>query len=572
MKMWFPEWLNGYNQRIFRSDLAAGLTVGVMLIPQGMAYAMIAGLPPIYGLYASTLPLIIYAILGTSRQLAVGPVAMVSLLTASGIGVMAQQGTEEYIKLAVLLAMMVGVIQLLMGVFKLGFLVNFLSHPVISGFTSAAAIIIGLSQFSHLMGISIKGSHHAHEVILAIAQKANEVNWITLAIGIIGIMIIIGIRKKNKALPGQLFAVIFGIAVVKFFNLTEEGVLILGEVPAGLPTFKLPLMAWDSIQKLFPIALAISLVSFMESIAVAKAIQNKHRNYKVVPNRELMALGAANIGGAFIQSFAVTGGFSRTAVNDQAGAKTGMASLISAGLVMLTLLLLTPLFHFLPNAILASVILVAVFGLIDYKEAKHLWKSDQTDFWMLMTTFIGTLIFGIKEGIGLGVMLSLALLIFRTTRPHIAILGKVSGSRFYRNTSRFSGLEIRPDVLVIRFDAQLYFANVEYFSTQLENFALQKGESLRLIVLNAESINNLDSTAIRMLEEVYEHYQDLNIELVFASVKGPVRDALAKSHLMEKLGEKRFFMSIQDAIDCFDENCKNDLSFFKEFATQANLN
>jgi SulP family sulfate permease len=199
-----------------------------------------------------------------------------------------------------------------------------------------------------------------------------------------------------------------------------------------------------------------------------------------------------------------------------------------------------------------------------------LWKSDKTDFWMLITTFLGTLIFGIKEGIGLGVVLSLVLLIFRTTRPHIAILGKVPGSRFYRNTSRFSGLEIRPDILVIRFDAQLYFANVDYFTTQLENFAIQKGSQLRFIVINAESINNLDSTAIRMLEEVYEHYQNLNIELVFASVKGPVRDALAKSHLIEKLGEKRFFMSIQDAIDCFDQNCKNDNSFFKDFAIQSN--
>lgn len=570
MKFPIPDWFQGYNLPIFKNDFSAGLTVGVMLIPQGMAYSMIAGLPPIYGLYAATLPILIYAFLGTSRQLAVGPVAMVSLLTASGIGVMAQQGTEEYLSFAILLALLVGIIQLLLGVFKLGFLVNFLSHPVISGFTSAAALIIGLSQMSHLFGVSIQGGHHAHEIIWALIQKIDQINVYTLAIGILGIGIIVWVRKKYKSLPGQLFAVIFGILIVQFFGLTDFGVRILGEVPAGLPSFKLPVLEWKNIVALFPIALAISLVSFMESIAVAKAIQNKHRNYKVIPNRELIALGAANIGGAFIQSFPVTGGFSRTAVNDQAGAKTGMAGIISAGLVILTLLFLTPLFHFLPNAILASVILVAVFGLLDYNEAIHLWKSDKTDFWMLITTFLGTLIFGIKEGIGLGVVLSLVLLIFRTTRPHIAILGKVPGSRFYRNTSRFSGLEIRPDILVIRFDAQLYFANVDYFTTQLENFAIQKGSQLRFIVINAESINNLDSTAIRMLEEVYEHYQNLNIELVFASVKGPVRDALAKSHLIEKLGEKRFFMSIQDAIDCFDQNCKNDNSFFKDFAIQSN--
>ncbi|MGA1544716.1 MAG: SulP family inorganic anion transporter, partial [Saprospiraceae bacterium] len=419
----FLVWVKGYTNQQFKGDLSAGLTVGVMLIPQGMAYAMIAGLPPIYGLYSATLPLIIYALMGTSRQLAVGPVAMVSLLTASGISTLVEQGTDAFIQYAIVLALMVGIIQFLLGLFKLGFLVNFLSHPVISGFTSAAALIIGISQLQHLIGVKLPRSHHIHVILNEAFKALPDINGLTLLIGLTGIALIIIMKKYFKSVPGQLVAVVFGILAVWGLGLTDYGVLILGEVPKGLPQMGVPIFNLELIQDLFPIALAISLVSFMESIAVAKAIQARHKNYKVIPNQELISLGLANIGGSFFQSFPVTGGFSRTAVNDQAGAKTGLAAIISAGLIILTLLFLTPLFYYLPKAILASVIMVAVFGLIDYKEAQHLWHSNKTDFAMLLATFVATLSLGIEQGIGIGVILSLTLLIFKTTPPHIAILG-----------------------------------------------------------------------------------------------------------------------------------------------------
>jgi len=344
LKQFIPalSWLPNYKKENLKGDISAGLTVGVMLIPQGMAYAMIAGLPPIYGLYASTIPLIIYALLGTSRQLAVGPVAMVSLLTAAGIGTLAEGGTETYILLAVTLAFLVGLIQFLLGLFKLGFLVNFLSHPVISGFTSAAALIIGLSQLKHLLGIDIPRSHHVHEILLNAFERFDEINWLIFAVGIGGILIIKGIKLINKAIPGPLMAVLFGTLAVWGFGLAERGVKIVGEVPSGLPGFSLPTLDMDTLKILIPIALTIALVSFMESIAVAKAIQAKHRDYKVLPNQELIALGMANIGGSFLQSYPTTGGFSRTAINDQSGANTGLASIISAGLIILTLLFLTP--------------------------------------------------------------------------------------------------------------------------------------------------------------------------------------------------------------------------------------
>lgn len=561
------EWLPAYRSENLRGDLSAGLTVGVMLIPQGMAYAMIAGLPPIYGLYASTIPLILYALFGTSRQLAVGPVAMVSLLTAAGIGALAEGGTETYISLAIALALFVGLIQFLLGVFRLGFLVNFLSHPVISGFTSAAALIIGLSQLKHLLGIKLEGSHYVHEILIEAAARIGEAHLITFLIGILGIVLIMGARRINKAIPGPLLAVVFGILAVWGFGLAEQGVKIVGEVPSGLPSLVIPQFNLANFNTLLPTALAIALVSFMESIAVAKAIQAKHKDYKVDANQELIGLGIANIGGSFFQSYPTTGGFSRTAVNDQAGAKTGLAAIISAVLIALTLLFLTPLFYYLPNAILASVIMVAVFGLIDIREAVHLWHADRSDFWMLIVTFVGTLALGIEQGILIGVVLSIAIIIFRTTMPHFAVLGKIPGKPHYKNITRFDDLEVRDDVLIMRFDARLYFANVNYFKERVEEEMAKKGKKLKLFVLDANSINGLDSSGMHALEEIIDYCNEQGIAFNLASVKGPVRDILLRGGLVDKIGEENLFMRIQHAVDRFDEK---DEQRYEKYVLQAN--
>ena len=547
------DWLPTYKRGDLKGDLSAGLTVGVMLIPQGMAYAMIAGLPPIYGLYASTLPLILYAIFGTSRQLAVGPVAMVSLLTAAGVGAIAEMGTEQYIGLALTLALIVGVLQFLFGAFRLGFLINFLSHPVVSGFTSAAALIIGLSQLKHLLGVDLPRSHHIHEIIISALERAAEINWTTVAIGMAGIALIIGLRRINRSLPGALVAVVMGILAVSLLDLTAMGVKIVGEIPSGLPSLSMPVFDIESIRALLPIGLTIAFVGLMESMAVAKAIQAKHKNYKVRPNQELIALGVANLGAAFFQGYPVTGGFSRTAVNDQAGAKTGMASIISAILIVLTLLFLTPLFHNLPNAILAAVIMVAVFGLIDYKEAVYLWRTNKSDLVVLLTTFFATLGLGIEAGIIVGVALSIALVVYRTSRPHIATLGKIPGSRFYRNVERFDELEQREDVLIIRPDAQLYFANVNFIKDHLEEELAEKGDRLRAIIINGESMNNIDSSGIHMLNELLDELRADDIDLYFCGLNGPVRDGMAVSGFTERLGADHLFMSVHEAIQCLDK-------------------
>lgn len=562
------DWLPNYSNSFLKGDISAGLTVGVMLIPQGMAYSMLAGLPPIYGLYASIVPLILYAIFGTSRQLAVGPVAMVGLLISAGVGNLADIGSEKFIALAIVLAFMVGVMQFALGLFRLGFLVNFLSHPVISGFTSAAALIIGLSQLKHLLGIDIPRSNYIHEIITNAFSNLEAVHLPTLILGVVAIAVIMILKKVNKAIPGPLVAVVLGVLAVYFFGLHESGLKIVKEVPEGLPPFSMPMLNMEDLKALLPVAITISLVGFMESIAVAKAIQSKHKDYKVDPNQELIGLGIANIGGSFFSAFPTTGGFSRTAVNDQAGAKTGMAAIISATLIALTLLFLTPLFYYLPKAILASIIMVAVFGLIDVKEVKHLWKSDKRDLAMLIVTFVGTLTLGIEEGIIIGVILSLVMIIFQTTRPHYAVLGNMPGTKLFKNTQRFKEAKLREDVLVYRLDARLYFANVTFFKDTLETEILEKGDKLKLLVLDAASINSLDSSGFHALHDVLEDCRSNGIKMVLSGVKGPVRDALQRSDLVNYIGLGNFYVTVYDAIDSFD---KGESTNFESMTLQTDV-
>ena len=548
MRQYFPilDWAKNYKKEYLSGDLSAGLTVGVMLVPQGMAYSMLAGLPPIYGLYASTIPLIIYAIFGTSRQLAVGPVAMVALLVSSGVGALADLGSAEFVGLAILLALMVGVIQFLMGVFRFGFIVNFLSHPVIAGFTSAAALIIGFSQLKHLLGISIPRGK-VHETIINVVENFNQINLPTLALGGTAILIILAIKRMKRRIPAPLIVVVLGILAVYLFNLTTIGVKIVGDVPSGFPFFSLPSVDLNALQILLPTALTISFVSFMESIAVAKAIQKKHKDYEIDNNQELIGLGLSNIVGSFFKSFPVTGGFSRTAVNDQAGAKTGLAAIISAILVTLTLLFLTDYFYNLPTAILSAIIMVAVFGLIDIKEAKHLWKTDKKDFSLFMITAIGTLILGIEEGILLGAALSLLVVIYTISYPHIATLGRSSDKHIYRNLKRFDDVEPVPQTLIVRLDARLYFANINYFKDFVWK-ELKRYPDTKTFILDAKAINGLDSSGVHFLTDFIEELQDRGITFFIVDVKGIVRDVLSRSGLMAIIGEDKICNNIDEVV------------------------
>lgn len=537
-----------------------------MLIPQGMAYAMIAGLPPIYGLYAAFIPQLIYSLFGTSRQLSVAPVAMISLLIGAGISEFAAQGSDAYIQLAILLAMVVGLLQLLFGLFRMGFLVNFLSQPVISGYTSSAAIIIGLSQLKHLLGVDMPSSNLIHKIFQHTATHIDQSHVITIIIGIASIILMVIIKSLNKSLPGPLIIVIFGVLAVSIFGLEATGVMIVGNVPEGLPSFSLPEIDMEDISKLLPLALLISLVGFMESISISKAIQAKKKTYRVSANKELIGLGMANISGSLFGSFPISGGFSRTAVNEQAGANTNVSSWISSAIVGLTLLFFTPLFYNLPKAILAAIIMVAVFGLIDVKTAVLLFKTNKKDFLMLLVTFLSTLIFGVQIGILTGVVLSLGLVIHRSVYPHLAELGKLPDTNYYRNLSRFPEACERADALIFRFDSELYFANINYFRERLEHMMEKKGSALKVIVLNAQSIYALDSSAAKGLEEIVDDCHKRKIDFYMTEVIGPVRDMLKKTGLFEKIGEDHFRMRVQDALDYFDTNVKPAHSY----ATQSN--
>jgi SulP family sulfate permease len=554
LKRFLPilSWLPGYKSQFLPGDLSAGLTVGVMLIPQGMAYAMIAGLPPVYGLYAAMIPQIIYAIFGTSRQLAVGPVAMDSLLVAAGISMFAVSGTDQYIALALLLALLMGLMQFAFGILRLGFLVNFLSRPVISGFTSAAALIIGINQLKYLIGVDLERGNNIFIILYDAVLSYADISWLTVIIGVGGIIILKNAKKVHKAIPGALVVVALGIIIVWLFGLDEQGVSIVGVVPKGMPQFALPDINSAYLTDLLPAALTLSLIAFMEAISVAKALQSKHKSeYQIQPNQELIGLGLANIVGSMFGSYPTTGGFSRSAVNEQSGAKTNLAAIISAGLIALTLLFLTPLFYYLPKAILASVIMVAVFGLIDFKLPGYLWKTRKEDFYMLLTAFVVTLAIGIKEGILISVAMSLVAMIYRSTKPHYAVLGKLPQATEYRNVERFPEVEIFPEALIIRYDAELYFANANHFVESVKKEIAKKGDSLRLVIIHGGSMAHIDSTGYQALVDLILDLEKEEIRLILTNLIGPTRDFLLRAEFDEQVGPNRRYNDIQSGIDEF---------------------
>ena len=522
-----------------------------MLIPQGMAYAMIAGLPVEFGLYAALVPQIIYALTGTSRQLAVGPVAMDSLLVAAGLTTIATVGSNDYISLAIVLALMMGIIQLVLGILNAGFLVNFLSKPIISGFTSAAALIIASNQISNLSGIPIDRNTKIHQIFSDFLEFAPQINGTTIAVGLSAIVLILAISRFGKKLPTALITVVLGILCEKFLNLANNGVDIVGTIPSGLPEFGTPNLSGANVLELLPIALTLALVAFMEAYSVSKILSEKH-GYKIDPNQELRALGLANITGSFFQSYPTSGGFSRTAVNEQAGASTPLSSVFAAILIGLTLLFLTPLFYHLPLSALAAIIITAVLKLFDYKLPITLWNNHRTEAVLLLATFTSTLFIGMIEGIAIGVLLSIAVLVFKQTRPHYTELGRIKDLQgVYRNTRRFPEAITSEDILIIRFDAPLHFANHRFLQTVIFEL-LDSRKKVKSVILCAESISYIDASGINALEKLITDLESREIDFRLAAAIGPVRDAIKASKLISIIGETKCFTSIKNAVEDFD--------------------
>ena len=494
---------------------------------------------------------------------------MDSLIVATGVSTVALAGSESYIAIAILLGLMVGTIQFILGVFSLGFIVNFLSKPVITGFTSAIALIIGFNQFRNLLGVDFIQSDQIQYILQDIWLQIATFNTHTTIIGLISVVIIIVFRKINKKIPNALIVVILGILIMKYFGKSFNDVSIVKEVPSGLPVFGTPEFDVDLIRELLPIAVTLVMVGYLETISIGKSLEAKQDEYRIRPNQELIALGLSNMVGSLFKSYPTTSSFSRSAINQESGGKTGMAALISVFMVVITLLFLTPLFYHLPKTVLAAIIIVAVFGLINFKEAAFLWRANNLDFWLMLSTFIATLLLGIEYGIIVGVGLSLVVLIFRTSRPYITELGKVPDSNFYRNKNRFEEVIIEEDILVFRFDAQIFYANSSYFRDNLDEMTAQKGKALKLIVLDAESINRVDSTGVEMLKERIRYYQKKEIIFYFAGVKGPVRDDFFRSGILEIIDINHFFMKANQAVKFYKTGDRKKQEKYAKYIHQA---
>ena len=549
LSRWLPilMWLPQYSREQLSSDALAAVIVTIMLIPQSLAYAMLAGLPPEMGLYASILPLVAYAIFGTSRTLAVGPVAVVSLMTAASVGELAAQGTADYAGLAIALAFLSGVMLIILGIFRLGFLANFLSHPVIAGFITASAILIAASQLKHILGVPMTGDN-LWEMLASLSGAIGRTHVITLAIGTAATAFLFWVRARFKPLllrlgfaarPADMISKagpVAAIAVTSIlawaYNLGDAGVRLVGSIPQGLPPLTWPAVDAALWSQLVVPALLISLVGFVESISVAQTLAAKRRQ-RIVPDQELIGLGASNIAAAVTGGFPVTGGFARSVVNFDAGAETPAAGAFTAIGILLASVMLTPLLFFLPQATLAATIIVAVLSLIDLSIIRRTFAYAKSDFAAMLATIVGTLSFGVEIGIMTGVGLSLVLLLYRSSHPHFAVVGQVPGTEHYRNVLRHAVLTYEK-ILSLRIDESLTFVNARFLEDTVYD-SVAANPALEHVILMCPAINHIDASALESLEAINHRLKDAGVTLHLSEVKGPVMDRLKPTHFMKDL-------------------------------------
>ncbi|WP_394178453.1 SulP family inorganic anion transporter [Yoonia maritima] len=553
-------WGKDYNRTTLSNDLVAAVIVTIMLIPQSLAYALLAGLPPEAGLYASIAPIILYTIFGTSRALAVGPVAVVSLMTAAALSNIVEQGTMGYAVAALSLAALSGVILLAMGLFRLGFIANFLSHPVIAGFITASGLIIAASQLKHILGIDAEG-HNLLDLLVSLFQHLPETNIITAVIGISATAFLFWVRKGLKPLLEKtgLSAGLTGVAVkagpvavvvvttlaVWLFGLANQGVKIVGDVPQSLPPLTMPSLSPTLLGQLLLPAFLISIIGFVESISVAQTLAAKKRQ-RIDPDQELIGLGAANVGAAFTGGFPVTGGFSRSVVNFDAGAETPAAGAFTAIGLAIAALALTPLIFFLPKATLAATIIVAVLSLVDFSILSRAWSYSKADFAAVLTTILLTLALGVEVGVSAGVGLSVLLHLYKTSRPHIAEVGLIAGTEHFRNILRHD-VQTHPEIVTLRVDESLYFANARYLEDQVQN-RVAGDEHVRHVILQCSAVNEIDLSALESLEMINERLHEMGVSLHLSEVKGPVMDKLREQHFLQELSGK-VYLSQYEAVE-----------------------
>lgn len=547
LKKWLPatDWLAEYRPEWLKGDIAAGLTVAVMLIPQAMAYAVLAGLPPIYGLYCSLAPLVVYALLGTSRHISFGPAAINMLMVAAGVGALAKPGSQEYIELAILLGLITGVIEIAMGLGGLGFLVNFLSRPVIAGFMAAAPLLIAFSQVGKLAGFNLPENDYPYQMIWDAAVNLPLLHWPTFVVGISGVIVLLVLDWWKSNLPGALILVVLSTVVSWLMGLDARGVATVGQVPGGLPDIEVPAWNWADVKGLAPTAITLVMYQFMVVMSLGKGLADE-RDYSVDANKELIAMGGANSIGSFFQAVPTSGSISRTGVNVEAGANTPLSNIITAVIVGITLLFLTPLFQHLPISVLSAIIIVASMGMINIAEIRALLTTRRVDGAVALLTFATTAIIGVRVGIAAGIGASVLIILYDLTRPNIAELGRVPGTREFRDVSRFPEAESIYDIHIMRIDARLTFTNAELLKEKL----LSKGKNgqIRAIIIDATGVNDLDATTCSMLTDVAEELAENDVQLYVVGAKGPVRDVMVRSGLHKVIGEENFFLNTHRAV------------------------
>ncbi|KAL0709459.1 hypothetical protein Bca4012_016437 [Brassica carinata] len=561
----FPcfRWIRTYRwSEYFKLDLMAGITVGIMLVPQAMSYAKLAGLPPIYGLYSSFVPIFVYAIFGSSRQLAIGPVALVSLLVSNALGGIADSSEEElHIELAILLALLVGILECIMGLLRLGWLIRFISHSVISGFTSASAIVIGLSQVKYFLGYNIARSSKIVPLVESIIAGADKFQWPPFLMGslilvILQVMKHVGKAKKELQFlraAAPLTGIVLGTTIAKVFH--PPSISLVGEIPQGLPTFSFP-RSFDHAKTLLPTSALITGVAILESVGIAKALAAKNR-YELDSNSELFGLGVANILGSLFSAYPSTGSFSRSAVSNESEAKTGLSGLITGIIIGCSLLFLTPVFKYIPQCALAAIVISAVSGLVDYDEAIFLWRVDKRDFTLWTITSTTTLFFGIEIGVLVGVGFSLAFVIHESANPHIAVLGRLPGTTVYRNVKQYPEAYTYNGIVIVRIDSPIYFANISYIKDRLREYEVAvdkyttKGpevERISFVILEMSPVTHIDSSAVEALKELYQEYKARDIQLAISNPNKDVHMTIARSGMVELVGKEWYFVRVHDAV------------------------
>jgi SulP family sulfate permease len=540
--------LKNYNLEKLKADLVAGTTVGVVLVPQGMAYAVIAGLPPIYGLYAGLVPLFIYPFLGTSHHISIGPVAIDMLILAAGLGFLAGNNMEEKVIFAVMIAVMTGTFQILMGFMKLGFVFNLFSRPVISGFTIAAPIIIILSQVGTLANVEIPNSQFIHEMIYHIWQQLGNIHYPSLGLSVFFILFLILMRRYYSKLPESVILVTITIIVVSFISISQWGIEQVGHIPSGFPEFALPNFNTDTVKRLAPNAFTLALIQFMTVASLSKSFARKH-GYTVNPNKELIAVGSSNVIGSLFQSLPVSSSFTRSAIAEQGGAKTSFHNFFAGLLILFTLLFLTPLFEILPEPLLGAIIVVSVSSLVDIKELRFLINTKRRDALVAFITFVAVLSIGIQEGIIIGLISSVLALLMKMSKPTVAELGLMPGTRDFKNKKRFSEAKSIPGVLILRVDAPFSFVNAEFFKNYILEKSMNNGNKApKYVIIDGTTIGDLDVSAMDSLIIIIETLNKEGIELYISGLIGPVRDVIKKSDISTFVKSNRFFNTVHDGV------------------------